>query len=375
MCQIFAGNSKQIRSVLLGTKDLLDDLYTSNPDGIGAMYATSKHKLRTPKIVPRSLDDAFKFVRQLPDDDRNIVVHFRWKTSGNVDTGNAHPFDVLPGQIAMTHNGVLGISTKSDTTKCDTRHYIEAVLRPQLATSTELLRVEAWRNLVGEDIGTGNRFVFMDNKGEMFFVNRETGIEHDGMWIANTYSFDASLLIPGYHRKSFRGWKSIWPDDDGVEYLGTGQFDEAPANEGLDDRLNTDDVWVAIGNCDADEMADLLLDYPLSTLDTLFKSCDFIPLAEEGAYSPGDEFIVKMLTDKDAAELAKYMRVSDSRAEHVAEVICWYGDWVGLAETPEPDEPEEHVGEVRPRVRAITAPVSASTDAKWSAASKPVLVQ
>lgn len=205
MCQIFAGPSNKIRDALLNKPGLLENLMKRNKDGLGAMYATSKNLLRTPKIVPQDLAAAKAFIRQLPDDDRNLVIHFRMKTSGKIDHDNAHPFPVIENEVAMTHNGILSYPTKSDETMCDTRHYIRDIVRPQLELCPALMFSQAWLWLVGAEIGS-NRFVLMNRHGEMAFVNKHTGYEFDGMWFANKYSFDAALLDESFAPPPPKHW-------------------------------------------------------------------------------------------------------------------------------------------------------------------------
>lgn len=352
MCQIFAGTAKQIRSTLLNTYGLLDDLYTSNPHGLGVMYPSTKHGLRIRKVVPKSVVEARQFITQLPDDDRNLVMHFRWKTSGNVDHDNAHPFVVLPRQMAMTHNGVLHISTKSDETKCDSRHYIDRVLRPQLEKFPELVTVDEWRALIGDDIGESNRFVFMDASGQMHFVNKHTGIEHDGLWIANTYSFDASLLIPGYKAKyKTHSWDGGWGrttrslpwgrDQYGLDDLSYGAMGYEAGISTDEDEYYAEDLYndmeFALAECDPEFMAGLIEDYPLATFQYLFDNFRFVPSVDPATEMSGDDQnMAKLLTDADANAVARLVQVNPGRARHLAEVCCWYGDWMPRATHTEP---------------------------------------
>lgn len=319
MCQIFAGQSNQIRNVLLDTKGLLADLYSHNSDGLGAMYHTTKHGLRIRKEVPRTLHDAERFIRELPDDDRNLVLHFRMKTSGNIDHANAHPFDVLPRSIAMTHNGVLSISTQSDETKCDTRHYIERVLRPQLERYPELVANDAWREVIGRDIGRGNRFVFMDKDGQMFFVNRHTGVEHEGMWIANTYSFDAGLLLPEYARAS--RWGGYLPatagyDDWGSIYTDDIAFDSTYA-----------DVDRAITEYDVQTLARYIQDDARGVFDYLFSWYYFDATIATEKVAPLEAKIMDLLRDEDSIELADMVKHYHGRNQLIAEVCVYHGEW------------------------------------------------
>lgn len=334
MCQIFAGTSRQIRGVLLDTVGLLADLYSNNSDGLGAMYPTAKQGLRIRKDVPRSLSDAQRFVSQLPDDDRNLVLHFRMKTSGNIDRDNAHPFIVLPRSLAMTHNGVLSISTKSDESKCDTRHYIERILAPQLGRYPDLVDIPEWRSLVGEDIGDSNRFVFMDEAGEMHFVNRHTGIEHDGMWVANTYSFNAGLLIPGYKsERSWYGWGRSEYSDNYAYYQGydlgaEGNVRVPATSDGADEEALIDDTEYALANYDVGAMAELIEEFPRATFQYLYRYYKFVPTVDiEQELSTADRTLAQMLVDEEVVDIAALVRFNPNKAQHLAEVCCWYGDW------------------------------------------------
>ena len=123
MCLIITGKSAKIRSTLLDTDALLGDIYSSNPDGIGIMYATSKG-LKVVKMLPKSLADATQFITKLPNDDRELAIHFRWTTHGHTDMTNCHPYDVVPGYVAMMHNGILHTGNDADKAKSDTWHFL-----------------------------------------------------------------------------------------------------------------------------------------------------------------------------------------------------------------------------------------------------------
>lgn len=348
MCQIFAGKSNKIRATLLNTPGLMADLFSNNGDGLGAMYATSKRVLRTPKVVPKNLADAQAFIAQLPDDERNLVIHWRMRTSGQVDPDNAHPFIVLPGKMAMTHNGIIsGINMKSNPSMCDSRHYIEQTLRPQLEVAPRLVEIPQWIDFVGQDIGSGNRFVFMDNEGSMSFVNRHTGYEIDGMWVANQYSFAAELLFPDYkpYRKSYGGYDSSAHDgwwrathggtdawDDEI-YRGNVKRLPAPAAKGAANVLGIleDEVWEALSANDPHSMAELLSEDAETVFATLFSACEF-DIGKEfdsGEYAGDDETIVEALLKEDVDQLVQIAHLSENRALQLAQVMVWYGDWVG----------------------------------------------
>lgn len=352
MCLLISGKSNEIRATLLNTEGLLHDIYSSNSDGVGAMYVTSKRKLRTPKVLPRTLGECIAFIRQLPDDDRNLALHFRMKTHGHIDLTNCHPYDVIPGQIALMHNGILSQGNKADPTKSDTWHYIKDVVRPMLAEAPKMFLNQAWLNLIEEDISTSNRFAIMDSEGDLVILNRETGIEHAGLWFSNTYAWSPELLIPGYKKayKFPKHW-SQWEDDDlyggkwhggNVIALGNNPVgaDDIDEDDELPDEAFSDLVWDAMSTSNTGDLTDLLLDYPLRTLSVVMHECEFAP--STGGYEPNktEQELIDMLVAGDPVPLAwKIDRAAtDATAKVVAEIMCWCGDWYGKAINADEDK-------------------------------------
>lgn len=348
MCLIIVGKSNQVRNTLLNTPELAEDIYLSNSDGIGAMYTTAKGRLRLPKIVPQDLKQFVGFIKQLPQDDRNIAIHARYKTHGDIDLENCHPYVVLPGRVAMMHNGVLDHGNKADPSKSDTWHYIQNYVRPMLEENPKLFMNKGWQSLVSRDITGSNRFVLMDDKGDMVILNRHTGIEHEGLWFSNTYAWSPELLIPGYKKPAPKGRMPLG-------WGGYGAWDYDDYNYGFDSYeptgsdLDEDDddldwesmVMEAVGTFDPDELTDLLLDKPNTTLRCLFKECEFICSVDpETGLSEQDRYYVKLLETEDVPELAAKILFSDANARKIAEIACWYGEWFGKSiDKKEPQEP------------------------------------
>lgn len=330
MCLLITGKSNAIRATLLNTAGLMYDIFKSNEDGIGAMYVTSKNKLRTPKVLPKTLGECIAFISQLPDDDRSLALHWRMRTHGNVDLENCHPYPVVDGRIAMMHNGVLSQGNAADKTKSDTWHYINDVVRPMLAEAPTMFRNKAWMNLVEDDIGNGNRFAIMDHTGELVVLNKHTGITHDGVWFSNTYAWSPELLIPGYKTKVSYG-KGSWARNIALEY---DKEDEADASFNLD----ADDVWSAVQMGDANLMEEFLLEMPYTVIKALTSECEFVPSHADEVLSANDEAVVKLLADGATADIFKLMYpdgilegANDAAVARIAEAICWYGNWVGKA--------------------------------------------
>ena len=346
MCLIITGKSNQIRATLTNTHGLLGDIFTTNPDGIGIMYATTKG-LKIVKTLPKNYADAFAFIGKLPDDDRELAIHFRWTTHGNTDLTNCHPYDVVNGYVAMMHNGILHTGNKADTTKSDTWHFIKDYLAEAVHEHPALVHNAGYLTMIAEFIGD-NRFVFMDGDGRMSHVNYDQGIEHEGMWFSNTYAWSPSRLIPTYYTSSKKAYKSYYPsiyndayfdDEEEIGAWNTGfnitakndvsivpEYMHAEMAEYHGAKLPVlEDLCYVMENCDVDALVDMIDFHPNDTLNNLFTW--FKP--ETNKYFKQDQFaskeldIVKMVQANDVAALLDIAYDST-----VAEVLCYYFDWV-----------------------------------------------
>ena len=197
MCLIIVGKSNQIRSVLLGTLGLISDIYMQNSDGVGAMYHDGTNAVSV-KALPKSSASAREFIEALPDDDRELALHWRMRTHGDVNTDNCHPYAVAPsGQ--MMHNGVLAFGNEADPKFSDTWHFCRKYLDNQFGS---YVHQSTYNEMVGKFIGDSNRLVFLTSDGRMSVVNRSTGYEAEELWFSNLYAWDSSLL--GFKTRKYR---------------------------------------------------------------------------------------------------------------------------------------------------------------------------
>lgn len=383
MCLIITGTARKVRSTLLNTTGLLDDIFTHNSDGVGAMYATAKHGLRVVKDLPENYIKCRNFIARLPHDERNLAIHFRMRTHGDVDLENCHPYEVIPG-LAMMHNGVLAHGNKADPTKSDTWHYIHNYLAPLFVEYPDLMTNLYFRTIVENDIGS-NRFVFLDESGEMEIYNEEQGIEHDDLWFSNTYAWSPEMLIPGYRKPSaiylgsgyggYRGGSIYDPDDwQGYTYGASKRSDpvlgaqagppvESEAEEIADTALATEeddgydvdawaqDLWACVGTWDSDGVLSLLESDPVLTLGLLFAECSFEPhavYASGESIGPGERMALRYLVDENQAGLVRMARSGSTGAATVADAICFFGAWRG-----KPSEDHLPPQEIVPRPVAV----------------------
>ena len=351
MCLIITGQSSKVRSTLLDTHGLLSDIFTSNPDGIGFMYGSTKG-LKVTKTLPKNLGDATAFIQRLPNDDREIAIHFRWTTHGKTDMVNCHPYDVIPGFIAMMHNGILHTGNAADKDKSDTWHFINDYLHSAVSASPELVYDAGFVSMMEEFIGN-NRFVFMNGEGRMQHVNFDQGIEHDDLWFSNTYAWSPSRLIPSYKSATLKSYSykssyGSYMDDEYDEMYDynasfgiyprsasahSANYDEKafdfPDDETGFIRPELDDLNDALVQCDIETMEIWLSEMPAYTITTLLhafeaSALDYSPRAE---LCVPDQGIYDMLIEGDASGLISYATKSYSASSSIAEVICYYLQW------------------------------------------------
>ena len=355
MCLIITGQSNKVRATLLNTVGLIDDIYSSNSDGVGFMYGTTDG-LKVVKHLPKSIADARAVVSRMPDDDREIAIHWRMTTHGHTDLTNCHPYDVIPGYVAMMHNGILHTGNAADKSKSDTWHFIKDYIASPISEHPDLAYNLAFLEMLGDYIGN-NRFVFMNGEGRISHVNSDQGVEHDGMWFSNTYAWVPSRLIPTYRSTKYASYKANpMLDDDEYDYqewwdkksdsLKTTKLVSAhhPAyNEAdyeFDDTddvgftaddvgFTADDVVIAVRDCDVDMFEYMIQHNALEMFELLFTM--YNPVATNWTkaenLSKREQELYDCFMRYDIASLVEYADGAYHAPTVLAEVIAYYLDW------------------------------------------------
>jgi hypothetical protein len=197
----------------------LRDFYVRNKDGYGFMYSEGGRL-----YVHKSLGDVERFVTAFKARmGKELLVHLRMRTHGDIDLDNCHPYEVLTpalggvlGAVWMMHNGVLSSGNQADTKKSDTWHYIQNVMVPLLRRDPELLLEPAFQKLVKGDIGHSNKFTFMTSRGDVVIINREAGSDYNGAWMSNTYAWNA----PNKHYQGGYGYEGGYQGSYGGSHRG-----------------------------------------------------------------------------------------------------------------------------------------------------------
>lgn len=166
-------------SVLI-PEELLIDAYRYNSDGFGIMFHHKNNVTVEKGFELQHLIDLCDLYN-----DRELYVHLRMATHGDVTYENCHPFQVTKN-IWMMHNGVVDIERKHKS-HSDTKAFIN-FLNPILTKHPNLLFDKFFQKMLANSIGD-SRLVFLTNQGKSVFINQSKGIEWNDLWCSNTYAW------------------------------------------------------------------------------------------------------------------------------------------------------------------------------------------
>lgn len=177
-------------------EDLLASAVEFNPHGFGLMAFRDGGRL----VVKRRSRGGLRALLALfaPYADGECVVHLRYRTRGEIDLSNTQPLRVTPA-IGLVHNGTMAVGRHSEA-RSDTWHLVADYLRPILSRRPALMYDPGFGDLLAAWAGPHNRFVLMDARlGRTRIINREAGMEVNGLWLSNSRWFDGSRF-PWYRR-------------------------------------------------------------------------------------------------------------------------------------------------------------------------------
>ena len=192
------------------SNEWLADFYTYNADGVGVMFANNG-ELIVKKLLPADENEFINFYHQFIAG-KNCAFHLRMRTHGDIDLDNCHPYEVLNRlehgiDLWLMHNGILSTGNKADESKSDTWHYIEDYLKPMLSANPDFAFHPSFSEIVGDHIGSSNKFILMDNEGRQAVINHGSGVHWAGLWLSNTYAWSASSSASKHPIKSVKKQK------------------------------------------------------------------------------------------------------------------------------------------------------------------------
>ena len=327
MCLLQTSTSSKLRTVLLDTPGLIADIYKTNADGIGLMFA-DKGELVIRKALPKDAAEARQFIEAMPDDERQVALHWRWRTHGAINLEQCHPYSITQ-DVAMMHNGILHTGNAADVSKSDTWHFIEDYLKTLSADTLHDARLGA---LVGDYIEQ-NKFAIMSADGRLTVINKDQGVEYEGVWYSNTYAWSPELVVPGWlsKMKPRSSHKTVWDWEDDEEEAPLNHFGMDSGNErwgGIMSQGDQDEIDGAISDLNVDYLAEYLGAMPAETLNYLFDVYEFsvYPKALDKDLSVKVANIRRAIVAGNKGSLTDRIEDDDtgSEATVIAEVMQWY---------------------------------------------------
>lgn len=182
------------------TKDILKQVFIDNPDGVGFAYTNYNHIVVAKRLYKKNEFKTFyihykEFEKKTRDTNSNLLIHFRYATHGKISPDMCHPFEIYNG-LVFAHNGVIfGNEYKSDLVS-DTYLYNKKVFQ-QLPKDFYLNKGTI--NLIKKDVGTHNKFVFLDKNNRYTIINEDKGQWLNGCW----YSYPQYYKTYKEYKKGF----------------------------------------------------------------------------------------------------------------------------------------------------------------------------
>jgi hypothetical protein len=185
--------------------DILANCWKENPHGAGYMFCDGGNVIiRKAFFKLEELEGSYREDHGRYGQSSPFVLHFRWATHGSKNELNTHPHPIIPGNVAIVHNGVLRVQIPKGEDISDTIAYVRQHL--SWKTPKQLLGAKMRRRLEGE-IGWQNKFVILRGDGELSIVNEREGEWADGVWYSN------SSYRPQLATYYVNGQGSLWDDE------------------------------------------------------------------------------------------------------------------------------------------------------------------
>jgi hypothetical protein len=152
----------------------------NNPDGFGIVAKHGESVITLKDVEMKSTLDA---IRDLEKANAEFVAHFRYRTHGEIDEENTHPFK-LAGENYLAHNGQINIATPQKG-KSDTWHFAESIIRSKVAMRpANLLRFFEKR----AKLLAGSKLAILGADVPLTIYGESLGTWINGIWYSNVYS-------------------------------------------------------------------------------------------------------------------------------------------------------------------------------------------
>jgi len=194
MCQIF-----QVNPGVVVPFDKFKLACEHNGDGYGFII-NDRNKFEVRKEFDPNGNDPDKIYKLLEDArDCQTALHLRFRTAGNKDVDNNHPYQVLKKDedgidLWFMHNGTLQEWKDVNKDYSDSRNLNDVVLKGMFkaayAKYGEDYLEELWlRHSLRALKNQTSAFTFNDSLGKRLILGSTHSKEFDGWWASNEYSF------------------------------------------------------------------------------------------------------------------------------------------------------------------------------------------
>lgn len=171
--------------------DLLTAAAAHNADGWGLMGFDDENRLLLERHALVNVSELIATEQALRA--YEYVLHLRRQTRGGSGLDNVHPFKVANG-IWLMHNGTVQLRTRVPG-KSDTWHLVSDVLRPLVQRHPGLLSDYAFVQILEHGLRSENKLALLDQRlRRIVLINRQHGVELDGLWLSNTRWIDRKLF-------------------------------------------------------------------------------------------------------------------------------------------------------------------------------------
>jgi hypothetical protein len=230
--------------------DLVHRAIDDNANGWGIMAPGRKGISARRGMDRTGFDKALRKIGAAP-----CTIHFRFATHGAINLNMTHPFIHPAGRYALMHNGIISTPVRDDS-KSDTWHFAHDVLWPILDAQPESFGSEYLGALLGSIVGSYNKLVILRDDGATMTVNREAGMEWEGLWLSNGHSLPTIAPPRGMRARTTRDHWTARDDDDWRGGWASDDDDIATAEVIRPWRLDDFDGW------EIDDIADVVMDDP-----------------------------------------------------------------------------------------------------------------
>jgi hypothetical protein len=171
----------------LGVKldeEIYRNCFSNNDDGAGFAFVKNGELFTSKGFFSfKDFWDDFK-----PKEEYAGLIHFRVGSSGGSNGENCHPWRINK-ELAFVHNGVITIERKNQQWS-DTGNYCEQVLKPLTKSYPDWWKQKEFKWMMENAIGSSNKVILLNNKGEHQIFNDKTGEWKYDCWFSNgTYSY------------------------------------------------------------------------------------------------------------------------------------------------------------------------------------------